>query len=98
MIKTRVKMKVTTQEQYSALQDLLFDNSIYWGLNGSIREKSGYYRGGVYIYVYERGFTEDIFSNTTHFERHGNEEVDTNFYLKTKGTCILSLLKRKTLT
>ena len=97
MIKKHVKMKVTSEEQYLALQDLLFDNGIYWGLNGSIREKSGYYRGK-YIYVYEQGFTKDTLSNTTHFERHGNEEVDTNFYLKTKGTCIIPPLKRRILT
>ena len=97
MIKKHVKMKVTSEEQYSELQDLLFDNGIYWGLNGSIREKSGYYRE-VYIYVYEQGFTKDSFSNISHFIRHGNEEVGTELYLKTKGTCMLSTLKRKTLT
>ena len=96
MIKKHVKMKVTSEEQYSALQDLLFDNGIYWSVNGSIREKSEYYNRK-YIYVYERGFTQDSLSNTTHFKRHGNEEVDIDFYLKTKGTCILSPLKRRIL-
>ena len=96
MIKKHVKMKVTSEEQYSELQDLLFDNGIYWGLNGSIREKSGY-SNEKGIYIYERGFTQDSFSNHTYFERHRNEEVDTNFYLKTKGTCIPPL-KRRILT
>ena len=32
MIKKRVKMKIVSEEQYSELQDLLFDNEIYWGL------------------------------------------------------------------
>ena len=95
MIKKHVKMKVTSEEQYSALQDLLFDNGIYWG--GSIREKLGYY-DKKRIYIYEHGFAEDSFLNSIYFNVHKNEEVDIDFYLKTKGTCILSPLKRKTLT
>ena len=97
MIKKHVKMKVTSEEQYSALQDLLFDNGIYWSLNGSIREKSEYYNRK-YIYVYERGFTQDRFSNIEHFKRHRNEEVNIDLYLKTKGTCILQPLKRRILS
>ena len=96
MIKKHVKMKVTSEEQYSALQDLLFDNGIYWGSTGSLREKLKYYLG-MNIYVYEWGFTKDSLSSTAYFERHKNEEVDIDFYLKTKGTCILPPLKRRVL-
>lgn len=97
MIKKHVKMKVTSEEQYSALQDLLFDNGIYWGSDGSLREKLKYFLG-MNIYVYEWGFTQESLFNPKYFETHKNEEVDIDFYLKTKGTCILSPLKRKTLT
>ena len=34
MIKKHVKMKVVSEEQYLKLQDLLFDNGIYWGSIG----------------------------------------------------------------
>ena len=96
MIKKHVKMKVISEEQYLKLQDLLFDNGIYWGLDGFHREKSGY-SNETCIFIYERGFTQDSFSNDTYFEIHRNEEVDIDFYLKTKGTCILSPLKRRLL-
>ena len=89
-------MKVVSEEQYLKLQDLLFDNKIYWGLNGFHREKSDYC-GAKYIFVYAHGFTQDTFSNSTYFERHRHEEVNIDLYLKTKGTCILSPLKRKIL-
>lgn len=97
MIKKHVKMKVTSEQQYSALQDLLFDNGIYWGSTCSFRKKLKYYLR-MYIYIYEHGFTEDSFFNSIYFETHKNEEVDIDFYLKTKGTCILSPLKRRMLT
>ena len=96
MIKKYVKMKVVSEEQYLKLQDLLFDNGVYWGQDGLHREKSDYYNE-TYIYIYGRGFTRDASPNTTYFERHKNEEVDINFYLKTKGTCILPPLKRRVL-
>ena len=96
MIKKYVKMKVVSEEQYLKLQDLLFDNGIYRGQDGLHREKSDYYNK-TYIYIYERGFTRDAFPNPVYFERHRNEEVDIDFYLKTKGTCILSPLKRRVL-
>ena len=96
MIKKHVKMKVTSEEQYSALQDLLFDNGIYWGSTGSLREKLKYYLG-MNIYVYEWGFTKDSLSSTVYFERHRHEEVNIDLYLKTKGTCILTPLKRRVL-
>ena len=97
MIKKHVKMKVVSEEQYLKLQDLLFDNEIYWGSNGFHREKSDYY-GAKHIFVYARGFTQDTSSNSMYFERHRHEEVNIDLYLKTKGTCILSPLKRKVLT
>ena len=90
-------MKVVSEEQYLKLQDLLFDNGIYWGQDGFHREKLDYYNK-TYIYVYRRGFTRDSSPNPTYFERHKNEEVNIDLYLKTKGTCILPPLKRKTLT
>jgi hypothetical protein len=31
MIKTEVKMEVTNEAQFYALQDLLFNNGLYWG-------------------------------------------------------------------
>ena len=97
MIKKYVKMRVVSEEQYLKLQDLLFDNGIYWGQDGFRREKSDYYNK-TYIYVYRRGFTRDSSPNPTYFERHKNEEVNIDLYLKTKGTCIIPPLKRKTLT
>ena len=97
MIKKHVKMKVVSEEQYLKLQDLLFDNGIYWGSDGFHREKSKYYNAKC-IYIYERGFTQDTYSNSTYFERHRHEEVNIDLYLKTKGTCILPPLKRKILT
>lgn len=52
MIKSHVKMKVVSEEQYSALQDLLFDNGIHWGSTGSIREKLKYCLGmNIYICI-----------------------------------------------
>ena len=90
-------MKVVSEEQYLKLQDLLFDNEIYWGSDGFHREKSDYY-GAKHIFVYARGFTQDTFSNSMYFERHRHEEVNIDLYLKTKGTCIIPPLKRKTLT
>lgn len=96
MIKKHVKMKVVSEEQYLKLQDLLFDNGIYWSSDGSIREKLKYYCAK-HIFVYAHGFTQDTFSNSTYFERHSFEEVNIDFYLKTKGTCILSPLKRRVL-
>ena len=50
MIKKYVKMKVVSEEQYLKLQDLLFDNGIYWGSDGFHREKSDFY-GAKHIYV-----------------------------------------------
>jgi len=97
MIKKHVKMKVVSEEQYLKLQDLLFDNGIYWGSDGFHRVKSDYY-GARHMYVYASGFTQDSYSNSTYFERHGHEEVNIDLYLKTKGTCILPPLKRKILT
>lgn len=97
MIKKHVKMKVVSEEQYLKLQDLLFNNGIYWGSDGFHRVKSDYY-GAKHMYVYASGFTQDSFSNSTYFERHGHEEVNIDLYLKTKGTCILPPLKRKALT
>ena len=96
MIKKHVKMKVVSEEQYLKLQDLLFDNGIYWGSDGSHREKSDYC-GAKHMFVYDRGFTQDTYSNSTYFERHRHEEVNIDLYLKTKGTCILSPLKRRIL-
>lgn len=96
MIKKHVKMKVVSEEQYLKLQDLLFDNEIYWGSDGFHREKSDYY-GAKHIFVYAHGFTQDTFSNSTYFERHRHEEVNIDLYLKTKGTCILPPLKRRIL-
>ena len=96
MIKKYVKMKAVSEEQYSALQDLLFDNGIYWGQDGIHREKSDFY-GAKYIFVYAHGFTQDTYSNSTDFERHRHEEVNIDLYLKTKGTCILPPLKRRIL-
>ena len=96
MIKKHVKMKVVSEEQYLKLQDLLFDNEIYWGSDGSHRKKSDYY-GAKHIYVYDSGFTQDSYSNSTYFERHRHEEVNIDLYLKTKGTCILPPLKRRIL-
>lgn len=97
MIKKHVKMKVVSEEQYLKLQDLLFDNGIYWGSDGCHREKSDYC-GAQHIFVYAHGFTQDPYSNSTYFERHRHEEVNIDLYLKTKGTCIISPLKRKILT
>jgi hypothetical protein len=96
MIKKHVKMKIVSEEQYLKLQDLLFDNGIYWGSDGFHRVKSDYY-DAKHIFVYAHGFTQDTFSNSTYFERHGHEEVNIDLYLKTKGTCILSSLKRRVL-
>ena len=96
MIKKHVKMKVVSEEQYLKLQDLLFDNGIYWGSDGFHREKLDYY-GAKHIFVYAHGFTQDTFSNSTYFERHRHEEVNIDLYLKTKGTCILPPLKRRIL-
>ena len=96
MIKKHVKMKVVSEEQYLKLQDLLFDNGIYWGSYGFHRVKSDYY-GAKHIFVYAHGFTQDTFSNSTYFERHRHEEVNIDLYLKTKGTCILPPLNRRVL-
>ena len=96
MIKKHVKMKVVSEEQYLKLQDLLFDNEIYWGLDGSHRKKSGYY-GAKHMFVYAHGFTQDTYSSSTYFERHIHEEVNIDLYLKTKGTCIIPPLKRRIL-
>ena len=97
MIKKHVKMKVVSEEQYLKLQDLLFDNEMYWGSDGFLKEKSDYY-GPKHIFVYDRGFTQSSYSISTYFEIHEYEEVNINLYLKTKGTCILSPLKRRMLT
>ena len=96
MIKKHVKMKIVSEEQYLKLQDLLFDNGIYGGSDGWHKEKSDY-SGAKHMYVYARGFTQDSYSTSTYFERHGHEEVNIDLYLKTKGTCILSPLKRRIL-
>ena len=96
MIKKHVKMKIVSEEQYLKLQDLLFDNGIYWGSDGFHRVKSDYY-GAKHIFVDAHGFTQDTFSNSTYFERHRHEEVNIDLYLKTKGTCILPPLKRRIL-
>ena len=96
MIKKHVKMKVVSEEQYLKLQDLLFDNGIYWGSDGFHRVKSDY-SGAKHIFVYAHGFTQDTFANSTYFERHRHEEVNIDLYLKSKGTCILSPLKRRIL-
>ena len=96
MIKKHVKMKVVSEEQYLKLQDLLFDNGIYWGSDGFHREKSDFY-GAKHIFVYAHGFTQDTYSNSTYFERHIHEEVNIDLYLKTKGTCIIPPLKRRIL-
>ena len=100
MIKTEVKMEVTNEAQFYALQDLLFRNGMYWGITGSDKSKSTCNYSKYYIYVYKRGFTraENLDSfDVEYFNDHHHTEVDIDFYLKTKGTCILSPLKRRIL-
>ena len=100
MIKTEVKMEVTNEAQFYALQDLLFRNGMYWGITGSDKSKSTCNYSKYYIYVYKRGFTraENLDSfDVEYFNNHPHTEVDTELYLKTKGTCILSPLKRRIL-
>ena len=95
MIKKHVKMKVVSEEQYLKLQDLLFDNGIYWGSDGFHREKSDYC-GAKHIFVYARGFTQDTFSDsTTWFNNHHNTFIETSDYIKRRGLKHPFLLKRK---
>ena len=101
MIKTEVKMEVTNEAQFYALQDLLFRNGMYWGITGSDKSKSTCNYSKYYIYVYKRGFTKaenlDSF-DVEYFNNHPHTEVDTELYIRTKGTCMPKLQKRKILT
>ena len=101
MIKTGVKMEVTNEAQFYALQDLLFSNGLYWGTTGSNKSKVTCNYSKYHIFVYKRGFTRepnlDSF-DVEYFNDHLHTKVDTELYIRTKGTCILPPLKRKTLT
>lgn len=101
MIKTEVKMEVTNEAQFYALQDLLFNNGLYWGITGSNKSKATCSYSKYHIFVYKRGFTREANlynSDVEYFNDHSHTEVDIDLYLKTKGTCIISPLKRKKLT
>ena len=100
MIKTEVKMEVTNEAQFYALQDLLFNSGLYWGTTGSDKSKVACSYSKYHIFVYRRGFTREAnlhSSNVEYFNDHLHTEVDTELYIKTKGTCILSPLKRRVL-
>lgn len=100
MIKTEVKMEVTNEAQFYALQDLLFNNGLYWGITGSNKSKAMCNYSKYHIFIYKRGFTREANlynSDVEYFNDHSHTEVDTELYIRTKGTCITKLQKRKQL-
>lgn len=88
MIKTNIKMRVTP-EQSRRVQEICFENGIYWAGENKVRVYSNF--------LYIRGLiTHDSLNNFTYFKEAKEEEIDADFFIKTNGTCEETYLTKYT--
>ena len=88
MIKTNIKMRVTP-EQSKRVQEICFENGIYWAGENKVRVYSNF--------LYIRGhITHDSLNNSTYFKDAKEEEIDADLFIKTNGTCEETYLAKYT--
>lgn len=84
-IKTRVKIKVTPR-QSEKVQQICFNNDIYWASTGRVIEKDI-----EYIFISSRELTTT--DSLEFFNRDKYKEIDADLFIKTHGTCDDSLVE-----
>ena len=86
MIKTNIKMRVTP-EQSKKVQEICFENGIYWAGENKVRVYSNF--------LYIRGLiTHDSLNNFTYFKEAKEEEIDADLFIRTNGTCEEDLIDK----
>ena len=79
-MKTNIKLRVTP-EQSKAVQNICFNNKIYWAATGSNFEEDNVR----YIFIDIDVMT--LTYESTFFHKHKFEEIDADLFIRTNGTC-----------
>ena len=79
-------MRVTT-EQSKRVQEICFENGIYWAGENKVRVSSNF--------LYIRGLiTHDSLNNFTYFKEAKEEDIDADLFIRTNGTCEEDLIDK----
>jgi hypothetical protein len=91
-MKTNIKMRVTP-EQSKKVQEICFENGIYWADENKDKVKVRVCSSFLYI----RGLiSHNSLNNFTYFKEAEAEEIDADLFIRTNGTCEETYLAKYT--